>query len=310
MTRTGGVLLLSFAVAAGGCDHFQANPFAGSRMQITMSGARPTPAGQHLELWARDGANTIVRVLSGSVPDNLTAPNGLGPGQVAYTIVPTVEADDPCMIDRNGHLLTDPAAVRTGETDPQGDAGAMAVKTRIDQLTKGAAPMLSLVGYDDQTPKRPTIPADAAPADRLAMCLAWWGRPSFDSPPTSGRYTGDPLQLTSPVNGELFGMLDYQAIAPAPGQIVGGIQIISDFSLHDLRELWFTQTAATVEMVDPDVVDCAAHADTCRGGVFLQGTAGPSDRGIFRMELSAPGGGPQSGSASVYTRLDEDPVQF
>ena len=326
-TRTGGVLLGLFAVAAAGCDYFRAYPFSGSYIQLTVSGARPTAAGHHLELWARDGQSSIIRLLAtppdvvlggnGQTQDSETSPQGLAPGQVAYQIVQAVDGNDPCMIDAQGNLLTSPDAIRPDETEPQGDLGAKSVLQRIDQLTNEGAVLFALVGYDDNTPNKPVLdPMATTPAMRLMACNGYWtaqANQAKNLPAASpgAAYTGNPLQLTAPVHGELFGMLNFQAVPPAPSQILGGIQVVSNFALHDLREIWLTDTAATVSALDPTVTDCTGKGSaTCRGDVILQGNAGAPDNGVFRMELTSPSGASVSGSAAVYTRLDEDPVQL
>jgi hypothetical protein len=314
--------MLGCALAAGGCEHFAVNPFAGSKIQLTMTGADPTPPGHHLELWARNGDQDIVRLLAGSAPDSClnnanacTNSAGYSPTLSGYAIVSAVDIGDPCMIDGTGNLLWSPDA-QSGATDADRLLQAQAVEKRIHELTDlQPKPLLALVSYDDGAAQRPVrapdqpsctklgkpcIPDDATAPTRLGACLAFWSQSPF-------AYTGSPLQLTRPVHGTLFGMLDFASITPA--QTLGGIQVISDFALRDLRELWFTEPTAKVATLDPDQIDCKAAPDTCRGALFLQGNAGPAQNGIFRFDLSSPQG-TVSGTASVLTRLDEDPVQF
>jgi hypothetical protein len=278
-----------------------------------LGGARATPAGQHLELWARDGDQDLVRVVAGvGVPDGDIDPQGIAPRkQGVYQIRQAVDIADPCMIDGQGHLLWKPdAQAGCGPSPPAGcdDASqrmlqAMSVETRIHELTDlPATPLFALVSYDDAAAAPPMVAADAAPADRLSACQSYW----LDSP---FAYDGNPLELTAPLHGILYGMVDFTSIAPLPTQVVGGIQVITDFALRDLRELWFTQTTATVDALDPDQIDCVAHPDTCRGAILLQGAAGSPDRGLYRFLLASPTP-TTSGTAAVYTNLDQDPVQF
>lgn len=119
-------------------------------------------------------------------------------------------------------------------------------------------------------------------------------------------YAGNPLQLTAPRYGNFLGTIDYVSSV----QLLGGFQIVANYSLRDLRELWVTQTAARVDTLDINEVDCRSKPDTCRGRVILSGTVvGRSERGVFYLNLTSPVPG-VAGSASVLTRLDEDPVQF
>ena len=314
------VWVVCLVVAAVGCDHFAASDFSGSRVQLTVSGAGPTPAGSHLELWARDGAHDIVRLLAGSAPDHCddgAATCTFWPTLSAYTIVGAVDLGDPCMIDDAGNLLWSPAA-QPGPSDGDKALQAKAVEKRVHELTDlQPRPLLAMASFDDAAAAHPVrapdragcdelkpracIPDDATAATRLSQCLAFWQASPF-------AYTGNPLQLTRPVHGTLFGMLDFTSLTPA--QTLGGIQVVSDFALHDLRELWLTQTTATVAALDADQLDCATSPGTCRGALFLQGDAGSPQNGIFRFDLSSPPPSTVTGTASVLTRLDEDPVQF
>jgi hypothetical protein len=311
------VVPLCLALATAACDHFVVSDFAGSRLVLTIHGASATPAGQHLELWARTddglGNDLVTRLLFEVPPDLSIGQTGYSAQASAYTIAQTVDINDPCMIDDNGNLLWKPEAQTGSDADKMHQA--MSVEQRIHQLTDlPASPLLALVSYDDAAAsERPQqkdpngahyIAPDADAPTRLDRCKnVFWAR----SPHYA--YTGNPNQLTAPVHGQLFGMLDFQNVAPQPPQIVGGINIETRFGLHDLREIWFTQTPATVEMVDPKELDCAAHPQSCRGTLLLQGDAGTPNKGIYHFELSSPLTG-VSGSAAVYTRLDEDSVQF
>src|SRR5262245_31038174 len=63
----------------------------GAKIEMTLTGASAIPLNEHIELWARDGSQSILRVQPSSI--------------AAYTIVQAVDFDDPCMIDRaTGYL--------------------------------------------------------------------------------------------------------------------------------------------------------------------------------------------------------------
>src|SRR5689334_1024230 len=98
--------LLGACLAAAGCDRFNVVPFAGAKIQMNVAGAKATPAGQHLELWARDGDEQLLRVVTGSATDDQVDPQGIAPTrQGVYVIKQAVDLADPCMIDQAGHLL-------------------------------------------------------------------------------------------------------------------------------------------------------------------------------------------------------------
>ncbi|MSP61179.1 MAG: hypothetical protein EXR72_12705 [Myxococcales bacterium] len=298
---------LCTALGASACDRLSVTDFAGAKIELTLSGAAPTAAGQHLELWARDGNQHVIRLLAGSVRDECGGEGGCinnfgyHPALSAYAVAPVVDLDDPCMIDDRGNLLWKPEA-QPGPSDAERQVQAAAVVKHILQFQDlRGIPTLALVSYDDNAvTARPKLAADASSSERLGKCIAYWRASPF-------AYTGSPGQLTAPLHGQLFGLIDFASITPP--QSLGGIQLITDYFLRDLRELWFTQTGAKVAALDPDVLDCKGNPDTCRGTLFLQGNAGTPARGIYHFNLSSrqPGVG---GTASVYTRLDEDAVQF
>ena len=80
--------------ASVGCDALTVRSFAGTVMQLTISGvtAQSIPANQHLELWARTQYDDIVRV-SGyyDFADGKTT--------TGLMIRQAISLDDPCMID-------------------------------------------------------------------------------------------------------------------------------------------------------------------------------------------------------------------
>src|SRR5690242_7917380 len=88
-----------------GCD-LQVRSFAGAVMAMTLSGATPTPAGQHLELWVRNEHDDVLRIngmFDLQNPDNPSRTERLVP--YGLVIRPAITMDDPCMIDAQGHLL-------------------------------------------------------------------------------------------------------------------------------------------------------------------------------------------------------------
>ena len=151
-----GVGLLLVVVALASCD-LVVTDFGGSKVYVTMSGAHPTPVGSHLELWARNGADEIIRMQ----PDPSSA----------YTIVPAVDITDPCMVDTGAdhdgsyELIWKPAA-QPGPSDTDKVAQALAVEDRIHELTDlQPTPMYALVPYDDLSY---TLPSVCAASQKVA----------------------------------------------------------------------------------------------------------------------------------------------
>jgi hypothetical protein len=89
--------------ASAGCDSLAVNPFSGTLMEMRLQGVAVTPPGQHLELWARDGYDDILRIN----PFYDEASNKTSYGQF---IRQAISLDDPCLIDDAGNLLTSAAA--------------------------------------------------------------------------------------------------------------------------------------------------------------------------------------------------------
>src|SRR5437879_3246603 len=84
-----------------GCDGGLTVPrFSGTIIEMTLAGAPASAKGHHLELWAPDGNNDVIRIIGANSDNN---PAGL-------SIVPALTFTDPCMIDGAGNLLTTPDA--------------------------------------------------------------------------------------------------------------------------------------------------------------------------------------------------------
>ena len=99
----------------------------------------------------------------------------------------------------------------------------------------------------------------------------------------------------------------------APAQLLSGISLTSDYALHDIVELWITDTTASVAGLDPQQLDCGHHPESCVGSVLVDSIpSGPTETGrsLLHFDLRPPTAGGPSGSAVVEIRLDEDPQQF
>ena len=236
-----------------------------------------------------------------------------------YTIVPAVgpyevvtdatgthaHLLDGCMIDSDGNLLWTAAAKDPNTGQPQGDLVALAIQRRIDQITIGAqTPLYALVPWDDASAmphpsaKDPSLTAEM----RKCACRDLWNA-------SAAAYSGNPIQLTAPVHGALYGVVDFQSLAPP--QLLGGVSFHVEYKLPSVRELWLTDTTALVDKLDPAQLDCRAHPDTCRGATILDGYLSPdTGRQASHFELRSPSGEALTGSAAIETNLDADPAQF
>lgn len=260
---------------------------------MTLDDLPATTPGDHLELWARDGEENIIRLNAGP--------------EVAYAIAPVVSFTDPCAIDSQGNLIWTPAAQQDCFGHPCADdaerqRAAESIRLRMRQLVEFQAPLLVFTRWDDAAAGRPVFDENLPAATRLAQCRDYWER-------SPSAYSGNPVQLTAPIHGTFLGALDFVSTTET-AQLAGGIQFSTDYELRDVRELWLTETTARVGEVDPDQVDCQASPTTCRGPILVQGNRQMVGRGTVHFELAPPSGASGSGSATIYTSLAEDPVQF
>lgn len=274
-------LLFACFVAAGGCDALTVHPFAGSVLVMTVQqdpNLGPTPLGRHLELWARDASDDILRIDSFYDSARYKTSYGLAVRQA-------ISLDDPCMIDGQGHLLVSadayPSTITEGGIQQTPEQQAQQIRNRIAQLTaapSGSQPssLLALVPYD-ATPL-PVVAADAPPGERLAACQAYWGASDLT-------YTPNPLQITSPAHGYAFGYLAYVTITP-PSDF-DGIRLDTPIDLSGLKELFLTD--------EPEVVD-PAH----RGPAYLASKPTPGGDGVMHFDLSGP---EATGTAAVIAGL-------
>jgi hypothetical protein len=306
-------LLLVALVPLGGC--ISATPFAGAIIEMTITGAQPTAADAHIEMWARTKYDDIVRLdtqYDAPNPANPTESTPLRP--FGFIIRDAINMGDPCMIDLNGNLITSPDAypnpvVVAGITESPQDQ-AEAVIFRIAQVTSsndcdGAAPpncghqattALAAVPFDANAAQPPVIPFATDPATRLQLCNSYWSTSPL-------AYTPNPLQLQTPQHGTVDGFLDYTTQSPVSGY--NSVKIKTSVNLDGLRELF-----ATVETIDaddlannrPDGVD-----PLNRGPVFFQGYPSQGGRGVVYFNLTGPGA---AGSASVLADLDQDTESF
>ncbi|HXU70680.1 MAG TPA: hypothetical protein VN947_15190 [Polyangia bacterium] len=270
---------------SSGCDALGANPFAGTIMQLTVANAAVTPAGQHLELWARDQYNDILRIDPFYDETNYKTSYGL-------MIRQAVSLDDPCLIDANGNLLTDasayPGPVTIAGVTQSPAQQAKQIVDRINQLAPpGAAPLLAVLPYDPNTP--PSLPAGTTPADRLTACTNYRNQ----GPLT---YVANPAQITAPAHGVVYGFIRF--INTTPAEDYDGFRLDTPVNLAGVQEIFFT---TETDSVDPN------H----RGPLFLTSTLTQGGREVVHFALvHADPNGSESGGAALYVNLDQDPTEF
>lgn len=252
---------------------------------MTLDGAQPSAPGRHLELWARDAWDDIIRI----DPLYDRAAGASRPGLMIRVAVP---ADDPCMIDDAGHLITSadayPSTVNQGGVEQTPEQQAKQVRDRIAQLdSQPGGPLLAVVPWD-ATPA-PIIAADATPATRKQACDAYRA-----ASPVA--YVPNPIQVTAPMHGLIYGVVSFVSLTPAASY--AGIRLDTPVALADVREVFVTDAGDTV---DP------AH----RGARYLVSEATTAGRETQSFLLHPPAGASgASGTLTILTGLDSDEVLF
>jgi hypothetical protein len=286
------LLLLSSLLplaASVGCDALTVNSFAGAVIEFTMTNAQPLPAGQHLEVWARNSNNDIIRIAPFYDEVNYKSSPGI-------MIMPAIDPDDPCLIDGSGNLLTT-AAAYPGPTTINGvtqspQQQAQQVLDRIAQLNaspkgKEFATLFAVLPWT-QTPE-PMLPATTTPDARLTACTQYWNQA-----PVGTAYVPNPYQITAPRHGIYYGSITF--VTQTPPTDYDGVRLDVAVNLKGIQELFFTVEGNSVDPLH-------------RGPLFLTSVSVPGGREVPHFSLIGNNNG-VSGSASVYTNLDDAPAQF
>ncbi len=320
--------LALMTLCATGCAELGVEPFQGSWIALSlnwplfvppqMAGQTPQPSllspGEHLDMWAilpPDGR-----------PVRLTVNKYTDPGKFpGFNVVPALDPNDPCLIDANGNHLLGIVAQSGPDKELQQQAVVQKVREVVAKTTtigaaagvagKAPVPLLGLVQDGGLKPDdilnlaKLSVQGDAqAIQDRLAFC------PSFLSSHFD-YYQGNPLQLTAPLHGTLFGFFNFNTIGPEfqtadpatflPPQNFGGIAITTRMSLHGMTALLLTRETAQNPALPGTVV--------VKGGALPPAASG---RGAIRFGLQAtiPVGMGMTqtvtvGTASVLTDLDQ-----
>jgi hypothetical protein len=279
-------LLIAPLFSSLGCDALTVRSFAGTVSELTLNGAAVTPQGQHLEIWARDQYNDIIRLNPYYDETNALATYGI-------MIRAAAPLDSPCMIDSKGNLLTSAAAypttvVQNGVTQTP-EEQALAVVGRLKQLNPASpGPLLAVVPWDETA--EPSIPATATPDERLAACNAY----AFKSkdPLT---YVPNPLQVTAPLHGTVYGFVSFSTTVPPADY--DGYRLDMPVSLKGVQEIFFTTEGPTV---DPN------H----RGPLYLVSTLTQGGNEVVHFDLTPPAGSMETvaGTAALYVNLDQAPA--
>ncbi len=288
--------LLLPLVATLGCDELSVHSFAGATLQFTIAVPGTTPAGQHLEVWARNANNDIIRL------DPFYDQNAYKttPGLV---IRQAISATDPCMTDDKGNLLTSadayPGPVKSGTVTQSPDQQAQQVQQRIAQLNQGGLSLNAILPWDrvctnpddnnscvSNAP--PMVPMDPTPEQRKAACDVYRA--------SELAYVPNPLQITAPLHGAVYGFANFTTSQPPTNY--NGFRLDTKVSLKGLQEIFFT--------IEDDSVDA-----TMRGPLYLVSKRVPGGVDVLQFQLTDPtNSNGASGAVAVYTDLDEDPVQF
>lgn len=286
------LMLLLAWVAVAGCS-LEATPFAGTVIQLTLENTNLSHSGQHFELWAHRSSVGVVRLQTlYDAPDPNNPKQTIALNPYGFMVRPAISLADPCMIDDAGNLLTSAAAYPdtiTVEGVRQSPAEqAAATIARVAQITAatdcdGATPphcgiqgatLHAVLPYTDALP--PTLPFDTAPADRLAACQAYWQ--------DSLAYTPNPMQLTAPLHGTVYGFPAYITFTPTAGY--DGVRLDTPTNLSDIDQFWITLES---HPFDPDHI----------GPVYLAGTRDRGGNDVIHFALSPPPGSDFSDSGTA-----------
>ncbi len=287
LVRTSLPLLLAGTL---GCDALSVKTFSGAVMQFTLENAPATAAGTHLELWARNANNDIIRLAPYYEENKYLS-------QPGFIIKPAITLDDPCMTDGKGHLLTDPSAYPTtikqaGVTQtPQQQA--QQIINRIEQLNPpGATPLLAVLPFtsvvvsfvhDGMPTTTPT------PDERQKGCTdAATADPNF--------YIPQPSQVTAPIHGSIYGFIGFQTLNPPANY--DGFRFDVPVNLEGLQALFMT--LETVDIADVKVP----------GSLYVVSQLVPGGRDILQFALTSVATSGPSGAVAVENTLDQDPVEF
>jgi hypothetical protein len=284
------VALFSFVPLAAslGCDALNVRSFSGAIMQFTIEGAKPVDSTQapnkHLEVWARDQYNDIIRINPFYDENNYKTAYGL-------MIRQAISENDPCIIDDLGNLLTTaaayPTSVTAGGVTQTPEEQAQAVLRRIRQLNpQGQPALLAIIPWDSTPP--PTVAGTASPADRKAACEAY-------AAAGDNTYIPNPYQVTAPKHGAVYGFAAFTSLQPPTSY--DGFRLDVPVGLKGLQEIFVTLEGDTV---DPNN----------RGQIFWTSTQVQGGRDVLQFVLSPAAPDGPSGAVAVYVNLDEDPVQF
>ena len=204
-----------------------------------------------------------------------------------------ISLDDPCIIDAAGHLLTDASAYPTTVTT------AGVTQTPAEQALAGrAAHRRSSRRADRRRCWRccPGIRRRRRRCRRTRRPTSGWPRAPTTSDASDRAYVANPLQITAPAHGAVFGFIRF--ISTAPAENYDGFRLDTPINLEGVQEIFFTREG---DDVDPN------H----RGPLFLtsHARAGRSRRRALRADPRRPNG-TESGGASLYVDLDSDPDSF
>jgi hypothetical protein len=279
------MVLVALVTAGSGCD-LVVHPYTGSLIEMTLDGAKASAPGTHLELWVRSRFDDILRV---DTFHDLTA----GQASFGLYVRAAAPADDPCVIDDAGNLLTTaaayPSTIQSGGVEQTPEEQATQVRQRVEALNnQPGGPLLAVVPYDGTPP--PEIAPDAPAAVRKAACDAYVAASPL-------AYVSNPIQITAPLHGVVYGFVTFVSLTPPASY--SGIRLDVPLDVAGVHELFLT--------VESDVVD-----PTARGPLYLVSSPHGSGRDTQQFDLVPPpmGSASATGTATLISGLDSDAVGF
>jgi hypothetical protein len=338
MHRFATVALLPLAFSLG-CD-ISAKPYAGTIMQMTLTNATTFPAGQHLELWARNQYDDTIRVTG--IFDTTKGGKGVRQFVYGFTVRPLITMDDPCMI------VTDHASKHAGalliKAEAYDDADVAGVHQTPEEQAQQVRTRIAQIASPSDCDGSPE---SNDPVTRPYHCGhlgqgTLYGAIAYETLDAAGNVAD--LAIESPVtcetHGSPAGCIPYatapadrlaaceaywaqstlaysanplQITAPTHGQLYGEITYISlgapgiFDSIRIDSDVNLQGIRELWMTTEPDVVD-----PLNRGPIFLDGTPGDGGREVVHIDLAPPFGSMAtiSGTAALLVSLDQDPVYF
>ncbi len=243
----------------------------------------------------------------------------------AFVIQPSVRADNPCL-----QFIPDdfcrPGVSPCGpyiNMERFASLGSMLAVVSVP-ITEEVEDASNIYGYDfspsfDFTEWPDDLFVDPSLADRESKLarenLQQEAVEAFCKNLPDGYYVGNPVQLTFPHNGQLYGIVD--GADPRNGMQVGGITFFVTGKLYGLTQLFVTRERDPSRLSkdnihredllpgDSSQVFLVARKDEVLGYIHNR-----DYRGVTTALFENPFGLPVTMHAVIYEDMDKDPIQF